>query len=94
MIAGKTDPPQVAWTAMPDGWAMRLQWPRTALPLDAEQAVYFELVINERSPDRERRRGQLVLSGGGGYGYLMGNRRPTNLFVRLVVPASPIVTTL
>ncbi len=93
-IAGKTEPSRVAWTAMPDGWAMRLQWLRASLPLDAEQAFYFELVVNERPPDRERRRGQLVLSGGGGYGYLVGNRRPTDRVVRLVVAASPIVATL
>ena len=74
------------WTAMPDGWAIRLCWPRSTLPLDATGALYFELVVNERPPDRERRRGQLVLSGGGGFGYLMGNRRPTSRFVRLVIP--------
>ena len=53
-----------------------------------------ELAINERPPDRERRRGQLVLSGGGGFGYLMGDRRPTNRFVRLLLSPSFAETTL
>ena len=85
-IAGIVDASRFTWTAMPDGWAIRLCWPRSTLPLDATGALYFELVVNERPPDRERRRGQLVLSGGGGFGYLMGNRRPTSRFVRLVIP--------
>jgi hypothetical protein len=55
------------------GWWMQLEWPRHALP-DAA-AVHLDLIVNERSPDRERRRGQLVLSGGGGFGYLRGDRQ-------------------
>jgi hypothetical protein len=71
---------------MPDGWAMRLYWSRHSLLLGANGTLPFELVVNERPPGRERRRGQLVLSGGGGFGYLAGNRRPTDRFVRLVLP--------
>ncbi|MBL0173116.1 MAG: heparinase II/III family protein [Gemmatimonadaceae bacterium] len=82
-IAGSVESVQASWREMPEGWAMRLRWDRATLPLDADGALFFELVINERPPDRERRRGQLVLSGGGGFGYLMGDRRPTNRFVRL-----------
>lgn len=68
--------PNTAWRMMPDGWAMRLTWPRADLALNAKEEMRFELVVNECVADRERRRGQLVLSGGGGFGYLAGDRRP------------------
>ena len=85
---------EVQWGVTPGGWSMRLRWPRAALPFDADGALFFELVVNERPPERERRRGQLVLSGGGGFGYLMGDRRPIDRFVRLVLPLAPAETTL
>jgi hypothetical protein len=43
--------------------------------------VAFDVVVNERPAHRERRRGQLVLSGGGGFGYLRGDRH---------APAAPL----
>jgi hypothetical protein len=82
-IAGSTEPPDVKWAATGHGWAMRLRWPLQTVPTDAAGAVAFELVVNERPPARERRRGQLVLSGGGGFGYLAGPRRPVDRFVIL-----------
>lgn len=80
--------PSVTWRVMPDGWAMRLAWPLDQLPLGSARTLDFELVINERPPERERRRGQLALSGGGGFGYLAGSRRPKDKFVRLRFPAA------
>lgn len=68
--------PATAWREWPDGWAVRLEWPWHALPVNAERSLAFELVINECPPERERRRGQLALGGGGGFGYLAGDRRP------------------
>ncbi|MCE2902272.1 MAG: heparinase II/III family protein [Gemmatimonas sp.] len=56
------------------GWWMQLAWPLEALP--DRETVHVDLVLNERPPDRARRRGQLVLSGGGGFGYLRGDRHP------------------
>ena len=85
-IAGHDTLPHVASTLTADGWAMRLRWSRLSLLLDANGTLPFELVVNERPAGRERRRGQLVLSGGGGFGYLAGWRRPTDRFVRLVLP--------
>jgi hypothetical protein len=39
--------------------------------------VDLDLLLNETAPGRERRRGQLALSGGGGeYLYLRGDRQP------------------
>lgn len=62
------------WRETSDGWAMRLVWRLDALPVDADGCVAFDLIVNERPPERERRRGQLVLSGGGGFSYLRGDR--------------------
>ena len=42
----------------------------------------MNMVINEMYPWRERRAGQLVLSGGGGWVYLRGDReRPDRAIV-------------
>jgi hypothetical protein len=78
--------PAVSTVLTFDGWAMRLRFDRKSLPLNADGALLFDLVVNERPPERERRRGQLVLSGGRGFGYIQGWRRETNRFVRLVLP--------
>ena len=53
---------------------MRLAWKLDELPVDADGCIAFDLIVNERPVERERRRGQLVLSGGGGFGYLRGDR--------------------
>jgi hypothetical protein len=37
--------------------------------------VGFDLLVNRREPGRERRSGQLVWSGGGGWVYLRGDRQ-------------------
>jgi hypothetical protein len=65
------------------GWSMTLRWPREALPAGP---LVFDLIINERPPERERRRGQLVLSGGGGFGYLRGDRHSPLTAVALRLP--------
>jgi len=65
-----------------DGWRLMMRWPLSALP---EGAITFDLIVNERPPERERRRGQLVLSGGGGFGYLRGDRHDPIAPLGLVV---------
>lgn len=56
----------------PAGWALRATLPREALG----HRFTLALVINEISPDRERRRGQLVLGGAPGeWVYLRGDRQ-------------------
>ena len=40
----------------------------------------FDLLVNEMQPDRERRAGQLVWSGGGGWVYLRGDRQAPERF--------------
>jgi hypothetical protein len=44
----------------------------------------FDLIVNETAPGRERRRGQLVLSGARGeFVYLQGDRHDPERFVHM-----------
>jgi hypothetical protein len=45
----------------------------------------IDVIVNETPRGRERRRGQLVLSGGGGFVYLRGDRHDEGALVRLDV---------
>ena len=63
--------PEVTSRTSDDGWTIQLTWPRTVLP---GHAFRLALAVNECPPWRERRRGQLLLQGGGGFGYLRGDR--------------------
>ena len=50
--------------------------------------VAIDILVNDMSPDRQRRRGQLVLSGAhGDRVYLRGDRQPLERFVRVQLPA-------
>lgn len=58
------------------GWSLRATIPRTAVVVAPSQGFTLDVIINEISPGRERRRGQLVLSGGEGeWIYLRGDRQ-------------------
>ena len=64
-----------AWQPTGTGYSMAL---RVALPEWGPRggdAVGFDLIVNEMHPDRLRRAGQLVWSGGGGWVYLRGDRQ-------------------
>jgi hypothetical protein len=78
--------PSVHSRARPDGFELTLRWPRAQVTgLRADGTLPFDLVMNERPAHRERRRGQLILSGGGGFAYLRGDRH---------TPAVPVVLQL
>jgi hypothetical protein len=50
--------------------------PRVAIGDGDARDFSLDVIVNEMSPDRERRRGQLVLSGGHGeWVYLRGDRQ-------------------
>ena len=86
--------PTARWCETADGWGMQLRWPVAVIPTDAAGQCRFECVVNERPPFRERRRGQLALSGGGGFGYLAGDRRPATAGILLQLPAEPTRETI
>ncbi len=68
---------------------MRGAWARTesgytvtaAIPVPAwksvapHETIRFDLLVNQATSGRERRAGQLVWSGGGGWVYLRGDRQ-------------------
>jgi hypothetical protein len=72
----------VRWAPVAGGYVMRFV---VALPATA-RTLALDVVINETSPTRERRRGQLVLSGGSGYVYLRGARQPRDQFLTFSLP--------
>ncbi|MEP6765918.1 MAG: heparinase II/III family protein [Gemmatimonadaceae bacterium] len=80
------------WALAEGAWVMRCLIPLGDLQLDTDGTIALEVIVNERSSDRVRRRGQLVLSGGGGYGYLRGDRTDSTNALTFRVP--PIVLTL
>ena len=49
-------------------------------PLDPRDPLEFDLLVNEMRPNRQRRAGQLVWSGGNGWVYLRGDRQDISRF--------------
>jgi len=65
-----------AWRRTGDGYdiTIALQWPEGLLT-HVGGRVGFDIIVNEMSAGRERRAGQLVWSGGGGWVWLRGDRQ-------------------
>ena len=65
------------------GYELRFAVPRAALCPE----LSIDVLVNEMSPGRQRRRGQLVLSGArGDRVYLRGDRQPLDRFLRVRLP--------
>jgi hypothetical protein len=75
---------RATWLPAADGYEVRAH---VALPAGAsagDYGVWFDVLINETAPGRERRRGQLVLSGAKGeFVYLRGDRHDPGRLVAL-----------
>jgi hypothetical protein len=56
-----------------------IEWPEGLLTHVGGRAG-FDLIVNEQLPDRERRAGQLVWSGGNGWVWLRGDRQDRGRF--------------
>jgi len=69
------------WRRTDTGYCMTvaIPWPAGVYP-HAGGRVSFDLIINEMLPDRLRRVGQLVWSGGGGWVWLRGDRQDPSRF--------------
>jgi hypothetical protein len=66
------------WRPTPEGYRIRCRLPRGARGLGVDREFMANVVVNEMSADRERRRGQLVASGSGEeWVYLRGDREDT-----------------
>ena len=75
-VAGTpADPARVTatWEPRRDGYIMRIQVD-VGRDLRRGDRVPFNLVVNQMTPGRQRRAGQLAFSGGGGWVYLRGDR--------------------
>jgi hypothetical protein len=76
-----------------EGYRMTVEIARADLLADdgdvAARTVALDLLVNEMPADRERRRGQLVLSGArGGFVYLQGDRHEAARCLPFVLPPS------
>jgi hypothetical protein len=83
--AGGSDaPPVIAHSReIAGGYEIRFTIARSAL----SQLFAVDVLVNEMSADRQRRRGQLVLSGArGDRVYLRGDRQPLEHFIPLRLP--------
>lgn len=78
--------PSGGWQRMPDGYRLLVLVPLDRLGPGPTRAVTLDVLINETSPDRERRRGQLVLSGARGeWVFLRGDRQPAERFLPFII---------
>ncbi|HKV50348.1 MAG TPA: heparinase II/III family protein [Gemmatimonadaceae bacterium] len=75
-----------AWHRTPAGYAMELRVPLAALETARDGVIAMQVVVNDMASGRERRRGQLVTSGGAGeHVYLRGDRESPARALRLRV---------
>jgi hypothetical protein len=71
--------PTATWRPTPTGYALAIT---VALPMGVSE-LGLDLIVNETAPGRERRRGQLVLSGAAGeFVYLRGDRHDSGRLLR------------
>lgn len=72
--AGSPDMVTGAWQRTETGYTMALAFTSLDWSVRSGDEIAFDLIVNEMHPGRERRAGQLVWSGGGGWVYLRGDR--------------------
>ncbi len=85
ITASEGAPPLGArWRGTPSGYSVRCDVPLS--PSMRRAGLDLDIIVNEMSPDRERRRGQLVLSGASGeWIYLRGNRQSRDRLVPFLI---------
>ncbi len=82
LAAGRTEIAS-SWRTTRTGWAMRADIPLDALTNGGSRTFALDVLVNEMPPGRERRRGQLVLSGARGERvWLRGDRQDPDRFLR------------
>jgi hypothetical protein len=75
-----------SWEPTPSGYALRCSCPLAALGIRTGKPFLLGVIVNETTPDRERRRGQLVLGGASGeFVYLRGDRLPPDRHLSMVI---------
>ncbi|HUF31206.1 MAG TPA: hypothetical protein VMM77_11200, partial [Gemmatimonadaceae bacterium] len=80
-------PVRTSWRPTPSGYEVRIALSLSALGRGPDYPFSAGVLVNDMSPDRQRRRGQLVLGGGAGeFVYLRGDREAAARFLHFVVP--------
>ena len=78
-----------SWARTDSGFALRARIALPPLPDEFQRGAYpvsLDVLVNETAPGRERRRGQLVLSGAQGeFVYLRGDRHEASRLVPLMI---------
>jgi hypothetical protein len=83
---GANVPLAAGWSPTAEGYAMSLAVELAALGASRGSVIGVQVVINDMSPARARRRGQLVLTGGAGeHVYLRGDRENPVVFARFLL---------
>jgi len=74
-VGGVAPPLRAYWEPTTRGYSVRMAVDLSALGADVTKSLKLGVAVNEVTPDRERRRGQLVLGGrAGDFVYLRGDR--------------------
>jgi hypothetical protein len=75
-----------SWQRTDHGYAIRCALPLASLGIRGGVPFLLGLIVNETAPDRERRRGQLVLGGSPGeFVYLRGDRLPREHHLAFII---------
>ena len=79
-------PLRASWAATDVGYRVVATLPTAGLAPES-RTIALDVLVNEMPPGRERRRGQLVLSGAdGGFVYLQGDRHDAARCLPVVLP--------
>jgi hypothetical protein len=80
-FAGTPDMVEGSWSPTENGYRVTLALkPPGWSDVRLGDQIDFDLLVNEMQPDRLRRAGQLVWSGGGGWVWLRGDRQDPSRF--------------
>src|SRR5207244_12864446 len=79
---GEGIPVSATWMPAENGYTVAIRVPG----IESGTVVDLDVIVNERPASRERRRGQLVLSGGAGeFVYLRGDRHDANRLIPMLI---------
>jgi hypothetical protein len=79
---GSEIPVEATWTAIDNGYVVEIH----VLGVSSGTVIDVDLIVNEKPTGRERRRGQLVLSGGSGeFVYLRGDRHDPDRLIPMLL---------
>ncbi|MGI9076101.1 MAG: heparinase II/III domain-containing protein [Gemmatimonadaceae bacterium] len=78
-------PLDARWKKTDTGYQITLCVPLRALGDQCPARFSLDVIVNDMAPDRQRRRGQLVMSGGAGeFVYLRGDRHDASRFLHFI----------